>query len=148
MAPSSLFLSLSTFPAKTSTAYLSHQVCALLSATLETTSHLLSLLVCCSPSEYASITHKLLVDDVYRPDQVKVVLPYAWPMQPEEWRLDRWRAQGFHLFVVGGAQGLIDNPVPEYRAFFRAVDRCPHLASLAAARPLFFEEDVRVYRCA
>jgi hypothetical protein len=83
----------------------------------------------------------------YRADQVKVVVPYAWPLQPEEWRLSSWLGQGFHLFVVSDAAGLQNNPVPAYRNLFRAIDHCARIATIQAARPLFGEHDARIYSC-
>ena len=83
----------------------------------------------------------------YRADQVKVVIAYAWPLQPEEWQLARWRARGFHYFVVAGAADRIDDPMPAYRDFFRALDRCPRLATVPTDRSLFGEQDARIYHC-
>ena len=102
-----------------------------------------------TPGGYTVIGYPFVIGglETYRPDEVKVVLAYAWPIQPEEWQLDRWLADGFHLFVVTNPVGMMASTVPEYRAFFRAIDRCPRLADLPAARPLFLEEDVRLYRC-
>lgn len=83
----------------------------------------------------------------YRADQVKVVVPYAWPLQPEEWQLATWLGQGFHLFVVSDALELRDNPVPAYRDLFRAIERCPQIAVVPTSRPLFGERETRIYRC-
>ena len=83
----------------------------------------------------------------YRPDQVKVVVPYAWPLQPDEWQLSSWLDQGFHHFVVSDAARLRDNPVPAYRNLFRSIDQCVRIASVPATRPLFGEHDAGIYRC-
>jgi 4-amino-4-deoxy-L-arabinose transferase-like glycosyltransferase len=81
------------------------------------------------------------------PDTIKVVLPFAWPLQREEWMLDYWRARGFTLFVVKNAR-LFDSPVPAYRAFFRALRAtCRPVARIDGRRPIFGEEDAILYRC-
>lgn len=85
--------------------------------------------------------------EAYRADQVKVVIPYAWPLQPEEWQLRSWLAQGFHLFVVSDAVGLRDNPVPAYRGLFREIERCPQIAVVPTNRLMFGESETRIYRC-
>lgn len=84
----------------------------------------------------------------YRADQVKVVIPYAWPLQPEEWQLGSWLSHGFRVFVIAGVADRINDPVPAYRDFFRALDRCPRIATLPTDRALFGEQEVRIYRCA
>ena len=81
------------------------------------------------------------------PDTVKVVLPFAWPLQREEWQIDHWRRQGFTLFVVKNAR-LFDSPLPAYRDFFRSLRRtCREVARIAGDRPVFGEEDAFIYRC-
>jgi 4-amino-4-deoxy-L-arabinose transferase-like glycosyltransferase len=81
------------------------------------------------------------------PDKVKVVLPFAWPLQREEWRLDYWRAQGFTLFVVKNAR-LFDSPLPAYRDFFRSIrSGCQQVARIDGGRMIFGEEDAMLYRC-
>ena len=81
------------------------------------------------------------------PDKVKVVLPFAWPLQREEWQLDYWRAQGFTLFVVENER-VFDSPSPAYRNFFRALrSRCREVARIDGNRPLFDEYDAYIYRC-
>ncbi len=81
------------------------------------------------------------------PDKVKVVLPFAWPLQREEWQLDYWRARGFTLFVVKNAR-LFDSPLPAYRDFFRSLrSTCQRVAQIEGSRPIFGEEDAFIYRC-
>jgi 4-amino-4-deoxy-L-arabinose transferase-like glycosyltransferase len=82
------------------------------------------------------------------PDKVKVVLPFAWPLQREEWQLDHLRAQGFTLFVVKNAR-LFDSPLPAYRDFFRSLRAtCTQVARIEGGRIIFGEEDAYLYRCA
>ncbi len=81
------------------------------------------------------------------PDKVKVVLPFAWPLQREEWQLDYWRAQGFTLFVVENAR-IFDSPLPAYRDFFRALRAaCQQVARIEGGRVIFGEEEAFIYRC-
>jgi hypothetical protein len=85
--------------------------------------------------------------EAYSADQVKVVVPYAWPLQPDEWQLRSWLAQGFHFFVVSDQIGLRNDPVPAYRSFFQSLDQCELLKKLPARRPLFGERETSIYRC-
>lgn len=80
------------------------------------------------------------------PDKVKVVLPYAWPLQPEEWRLDYWLERGFRVFVVSNESELAQ--VPGYRAMFASIrSQCKPTARFFSKRPLFSEFDTVIYRC-
>ncbi|KMO13857.1 phospholipid carrier-dependent glycosyltransferase [Methylobacterium platani] len=103
-----------------------------------------------TPGGYTVVDYPWVIGGLekYSGDEVKVVIPYAWPIQPEEWQLDHWLAQDFHVFVIGGVSDFVNDPVPAYRAFFRALDRCPRIATVPAARPLFGEQDTGIYRCA
>ena len=81
------------------------------------------------------------------PDKVKVVLPFAWPLQRGEWQLDYWRAQGFTLFVIKNAR-LFDSPLPAYRDFFRSLRAtCQQVARIEGGRVIFGEEEAFIYRC-
>lgn len=80
------------------------------------------------------------------PDQVTTVVAYAWPLQPEEWRLSHWQERDFR-YVVADKAGHT-HPVPAYRSFYRELAaRCRTLAQVRTARPLFWEHDVNVYDC-
>ncbi len=80
------------------------------------------------------------------PDKVKVVLPYAWPLQPEEWRLDYWLERGFRVFVVSKEYELAQ--VPAYRAMFASIrSQCRPTARFFSKRPLFNDFDTVMYRC-
>lgn len=80
------------------------------------------------------------------PDQVKTVIAYAWPLQPEEWRVDYWRGRGYR-YVVADAPGR-DHPVAAYRAFYRELDAsCRTIAQVPATKPLYWEQDMVIYDC-
>ncbi len=80
------------------------------------------------------------------PEKVKVVLPYAWPLQPEEWRLDYWLERGFRVLVVSKESELAE--VPAYRAMFSAIrSQCRPIGDFKSRRPLFNDFDTLIYRC-
>ena len=80
------------------------------------------------------------------PNKVKVVLPYAWPLQPEEWRLDYWLERGFRVFVVSKETELAE--VRGYRAMFASIRaQCKPTARFLSKRPLFNDFDTVIYRC-
>lgn len=102
-----------------------------------------------TPGGYVVLDYPFAIGglEVYRPGEVKTVLPYAWPLQPDEWRLADWRARGFRLFVVRDP-AFFDAPIPAYRRFFRALAaECPRAATLPGGRPLLGEVEVRILRC-
>ena len=94
---------------------------------------------------------------------VKVVKPFAWPLQPEEWRLDYWLNKGFTVFVIRDEEAFLlppDRPcssgsaalgdcfmrVDAYRRLHEEIHtRCTLVASIPAGRPLFEEADTKVY---
>jgi hypothetical protein len=97
---------------------------------------------------------------------VKLIKPFAWPLQPEEWRLPYWLSQGFTLFVIRDEEvwlSPLDQPCPSrspsladcyvsrvdaYRRLFAEIHgRCTLVAAIPADRPLFEEADTKVYRC-
>lgn len=80
------------------------------------------------------------------PDEVKVVLPHAWPLQREEWHLDYWLNQGFRVLVVTKESELA--AVPAYRPMFAEIrNRCKATATFTSKRPLFNDFDTVIYRC-
>lgn len=80
------------------------------------------------------------------PDVVRTVVAFAWPLQPEEWRLAHWRERRFRFLLLSKA-GLVD-PVPAYRRLHREVDRdCRLVHDIPGRRPLFWETDARLYDC-
>ncbi len=94
---------------------------------------------------------------------VKVVKPFAWPLQAEEWRLDYWLNKGFTVFVIRDEEAWLsppDQPCPsgsvsladcymrtdDYRRLHEEIhSRCTLVASIPADRPLFEELDTKVY---
>ena len=59
------------------------------------------------------------------PEDIKIVKPFAWPIQYEEWKLDYWIAQGFNIYVIGDEEALLRNAVEDYRSFVREIkQRC------------------------
>lgn len=90
------------------------------------------------------------LEDADDEDLRGIVKPHAWPMQPEEWRLEGWLAQGVDLFVVSNLDyAIIDTPSKLYRAFWSDVaKRCVVAAELEPRKPLFLERRVSVLDCA
>lgn len=84
--------------------------------------------------------------------RAKTIMPYWWPIQPEEWQLDYWTSRGFTIFMLidgGGFSGsgipLYDEPL--YRSFHEEIaKRCEPVATLLTTRELFGERSVRIYR--
>jgi hypothetical protein len=102
--------------------------------------------------------------EAYEEKDVKVVKAFAWPIQPEEWNLTYWLTEGFTVFVVRDEEVWLsppDRPCPSrspsadcssrvepYRRLHAEIhDRCTLAASIPADRPLFEEEDTKVYIC-
>lgn len=100
--------------------------------------------------------------EAYDEKDVKVVKPFAWPLQPEEWNLTYWLNKGFTIFVIRDEEVWLtpsDRPCPShapsadcssrvepYRRLLQEIhDRCTLVASIPANRPLFEEEDIKVY---
>jgi hypothetical protein len=94
---------------------------------------------------------------------LKLVKPFSWPLQPEEWRLNYWLDKGFTVFVVRDEETWLsppDRPCPsrspsladcymrvdDYRRLFEEIHaRCTLVASIPSSRLLFEEEDTKVY---
>jgi len=77
----------------------------------------------------------------------KLVLPFSWPLQDEEWELDYWTARGFNIFVVQGEERFLNSSVRLYRNLHQQIkERCELVERLPTRRPLFFEHDVAIYR--
>ena len=77
------------------------------------------------------------------------VAPFAWPPQPEDWKLANWRADGVDLFVISDFQGWLgkDN-APLMQAFFQEVEtECQSFQVFMSRKPLFLERDVSVIDC-
>jgi hypothetical protein len=79
--------------------------------------------------------------------RMKMVKPFWWPIQYEEWDLDYWTARGFDIFMVTGeGRGFITDQ-PYYRSFHEQIrERCELVAVLPTTRSLFGEMEVKIYR--
>jgi hypothetical protein len=83
------------------------------------------------------------------PEEAKIIKPFAWPIQQEEWKLDYWIAQGFNIYVVGDEGTLLRHPVEEYRSFINQIKQsCDLMDVIPCTRPLFDQalSDYRVYK--
>ena len=81
-------------------------------------------------------------------DEVTVVKAFSWPRQNEEWKLDYWLSRGFHWYIVLNEEYQLTDNLPTYRAFHHElVDRCEMRLVVPARKPLFFEEEARIYDC-
>jgi hypothetical protein len=49
------------------------------------------------------------------PKDIKIVLPFAWPFQPEEWQLGYWLERDYRMFVL--QESLLRHPVAACRFF-------------------------------
>lgn len=80
------------------------------------------------------------------PEKIKVVIPFSWPIQPEEWQIQYWLDRGYRVFVV--EDFLLTHPVAAYRDFFLSISRrCDRLAAIEPHKPMFFEHSTTIYRC-
>lgn len=81
-------------------------------------------------------------------DEVTLVKAFSWPRQNEEWKLDYWLARDFHWYIVLNEEYQLTDNLPTYRAFHQElVDRCELRKVVPAKKPLFFEEEARIYHC-
>jgi hypothetical protein len=84
--------------------------------------------------------------------RLKKIMPFWWPVQPEEWDLDYWTSRGFGIFIVtndgkGFLPGAPMDGGPLRRSFYQQIrERCELVAALPNARPLFGERDLKIYR--
>ena len=77
---------------------------------------------------------------------MKVILPFAWPLQPEEWRLDYWLARNYRMFVF--QQSMLQHQVAVYHDFFVSISQaCTRLATIPAKKSLILEDTMLIYRC-
>ncbi|HKK98083.1 MAG TPA: hypothetical protein VJ928_07855, partial [Marivita sp.] len=77
------------------------------------------------------------------------VQPHAWPVQPEEWRLDTWLDKGFTVFIVNNLEFLIaeslSTNIREYHEELAA--RCAVAKVYPARKPMYLEKDITVFDC-
>jgi hypothetical protein len=77
---------------------------------------------------------------------VKVVTPYYWPVQQEEWDLDYWLNQGYTVFLMGNEDHYLNSGVPAYRRLYGEVrSRGKLVERFGATRPLFGETPLAIY---
>jgi hypothetical protein len=85
--------------------------------------------------------------EVHQEEEVKTVVPYGWPIQPEEWDLDYWVDQGYTLFIVENEAFFLNSGIPSYEKLHRQIkERGELIATVDPNKPLFFESQVKVYR--
>jgi hypothetical protein len=76
---------------------------------------------------------------------MKVILPFAWPLQPEEWKLDYWLTRDYRMFVF--QKSMLQHTFAVYRDFFNSIARdCTLLTTISTKKPLL-EDTVLIYRC-
>jgi hypothetical protein len=79
------------------------------------------------------------------PEDMKIVLPFAWPLQSEEWQLGYWLARDYRLFVF--EESMLRHTVVAYRDFFLSIDRrCTHIKTIPTEKPMF-EDTILIYQC-
>jgi 4-amino-4-deoxy-L-arabinose transferase-like glycosyltransferase len=77
----------------------------------------------------------------------KLVVPFSWPFQDEEWELDFWADRGFNIFVIEDEEYYQHTRVRLYRSLYQQIkDRCELVALLPSTRHLFFESSVTIFR--
>jgi hypothetical protein len=82
----------------------------------------------------------------YEEKDVKVVKPFAWPVQSEEWQLNYWLDTGYTVFVVMHEQAWLTSKVPAYRRLHEQIhQRCTLVTTIQSDRPLFLEHDTKIY---
>lgn len=83
----------------------------------------------------------------FTPEDAKVLIPYAWPIQHAEWRLRYWTERGYRHFLID-PWFLTPRGVPAYTDFFTTIARdCRLLDRIRTERPLLWERDLALYRC-
>jgi hypothetical protein len=85
--------------------------------------------------------------EIYEEKDVKVITPFAWPIQSEEYDLDYWTRQGFTVFVLTDEQAKLNSSVPAYvRLYQQILASCDLVKEVKARKPLFWEGDTKIYR--
>lgn len=81
-------------------------------------------------------------------DETAIVKPYVWPPQRDEWKVDYWLSRGVELVLVQKEWWFTTDAPTYVRDFFVEVrSRCQLLETIPQTRPLFWEEEYRLYRC-
>jgi hypothetical protein len=84
--------------------------------------------------------------EAYQEDELEVVKPFAWPIQPEEWSLDYWTDQGYTVFVVENEASMLESEISSYRKLHQQIaGSCRVLADIATEKTFFLQGDAKVY---
>ena len=86
--------------------------------------------------------------EIYDEKDVKVVKPFAWPIQQEEFHLDYWLDRGFTIFITADIQTYTESKVPAYRRLHGEIqDRCERTKEFLPTKVLFSEPSVQIFDC-
>jgi hypothetical protein len=84
--------------------------------------------------------------EVYDEKDVRVVKPFSWPLQKEEYELGYWLGRGFSIFLLSNEENILNSPIPAYRQRYQQIrDRCQLFREILPQKPLFFDDTVRIY---
>ena len=87
------------------------------------------------------------MEDLDKEQAEKVVKPYYWPIQEEEWDIAYWTERGITIFVVENEELWLKMKVPAYRRLHQQIkERGELIATIPSGRPHFFETEVKIYR--
>jgi hypothetical protein len=76
----------------------------------------------------------------------KIILPFAWPLQPYEWQLEYWLSRQYQTFVF--RESMLDHSIAAYRNFFSSINKkCTRLAKIPTRKPVVLEDTMLIYRC-
>ncbi|MBX2812251.1 MAG: hypothetical protein KTR25_10595 [Myxococcales bacterium] len=83
------------------------------------------------------------------PEDIKIVKPYSWPVQPEEWDLDYWLNKRVMIYVTRDLEYYTsDNTTVFYRSFHQElVKRCKLISYINVGRPLFAQTKYHIFDC-
>jgi hypothetical protein len=85
--------------------------------------------------------------EVYDEKDVKTVTPFAWPLQQEEYDLAYWTRQGYTMFVLTDEQQRLESNVRPYAQLYEQIRAaCDLVKTVKTRKPLFWEEDTKIYR--
>ena len=82
-------------------------------------------------------------------NDVAAIKPFVWPRQKEEWSLDYWLERHYSIFVVRKEWWMLTRAEPPVISFHKEIkSRCDLLHVVPPRRPLFWELEYRIYKCA
>jgi hypothetical protein len=86
------------------------------------------------------------VTDLEIEQGIRIVTPYYWPIQQEEWHLHYWLDQGYTVFLMESEEFYLDCDIPAYKRLYQEVRRRGKLIErLPTTRELFEERSVTIY---